>query len=57
MVISGNIREKKLKRQIRDHMGVVKSLGKSAMHGLKPEREEVLARLCSIDDTQSDKLV
>lgn len=52
-----NIREKQLKKQVREHMGVVKVLAKNVMHGLKPEREEVVARLCCVDDLQSDKLV
>ena len=54
---AGNIREKQLRKQIREHMGGVKTLANSRMQGLKPDRDEVLARLSNLDDLQSDKLV
>lgn len=54
---AGNIREKVLKKQVREHIQVVKTLSKSPMHGLKPEREELVARLCCVDDLQSENLV
>ncbi|KAL3134854.1 hypothetical protein ABBQ32_007821 [Trebouxia sp. C0010 RCD-2024] len=52
-----NIREKVLKKQVREHIRIVKTLAKSPMHGLKPERDELVARLCCVDDLQSETLV
>lgn len=54
---AGNIREKVLKKQVREHIRIVKTLAKSPMHGLKPERDELVARLCCVDDLQSETLV
>ena len=57
IVVAGNIRVSELRVRILQHLEVVESLAKSAMNGLKPEREEVLARLGAVNDLQSSKLV
>lgn len=56
-MVAGNIRVSELRVRILEHLDVVESLAKSAMNGLKPEREEVLARLGAVNDLQSSKLV
>ena len=46
-----------LAQRILEHMRVIRTLAKSPLHGLKPEREEVIARLTCNDYTMSEKLV
>lgn len=51
------IRIAQLAQKVSERMAVVRTLVRSPMHGLKPEREEVLARLSSTDHLMCDKLV
>ena len=53
---AGIIREKQLRKQICEHIGGVKTLANSRLQGLKPDRDEVLARLSNLDDLQSSYL-
>ncbi len=46
-----------LKREVRELMRVATKLAQSPINGLKPEREEAVARLSCVDDLQSQHLV
>ena len=54
---AGNIREKLLKKEVREHMRLVRKLAQIAMNGEKEDREEVVARLSCVNDLQSEHLV
>lgn len=54
---AGMIRIAQLSQWVFEHMGVVGTLAKGPMHGLMPEREEVIARLSCTDYLASDKLL